>query len=56
MTSDELFNKIIMQDISIVFESIWKIFSGLFLSPDGLAVTTVFLLGSLFVFCKIKEL
>ena len=53
--SDTFFWHLIVNDIAFVCQVIWKIISGLFLSPDGAAVSVVFLLGALFIWLKNKE-
>ena len=47
MNSDELFLNTIQSDLGLVFSVIGKIFSGLFLTPEAISVTVIFVLGIL---------
>jgi len=47
-------NQILLNDLSLALQVIGKIFSGLFLSPDAIAIYVVFALGFLIVWAKSK--
>ena len=54
MNNNDLFLKLICQDITIAVQVIAKIVGGLFLSPDAIAVYAVFGLGFLIYWLKSK--
>jgi hypothetical protein len=45
MNNNDLYLKLICQDVTFAAQVIAKIFSGLFLSPDAIAIYAVFALG-----------
>jgi len=52
--SDQMFLALLTNDITMVLQVMGKIFSGLFLSPDAIAIYVVFALGFLIVWAKSK--
>jgi hypothetical protein len=47
-------NQILLNDLTLALQVIGKIFSGLFLSPDAIAIYVVFALGFLVFWLKSK--
>jgi hypothetical protein len=54
MNNNDLMLKLICQDITFAMQVIAKIFSGLFLSPDAIAIYVVFALGFAAYWLKAK--
>lgn len=47
-------NQILLHDLTLALQVIGKIFSGLFFSPDAIAIYVVFALGFLIFWIKAK--